>query len=158
METGTNWGLSTIVLAQALIDSGYKGHVHSIDINPEFIEKTKQNISKTNLSNYISLYCKDSALYLETLLEEISKPIRFAFLDRNHSTENVIFEFELISKYLHSDGIIFFDNTSHSPDNPRQGVYEALQYIKENHKGSLINFTNTSWYPPGQAIWQKNPL
>ena len=66
VETGTNWGLSTIVLAQALIDSGYKGHVHSIDINPEFIEKAKQNISKTNLSNYISLYCKDSALYLET--------------------------------------------------------------------------------------------
>ena len=50
LETGTNWGCSTIVLAQALKDSGYEGIVHTIEIDLDTYERTKLNIRAAQAS------------------------------------------------------------------------------------------------------------
>ncbi|HCY54928.1 MAG TPA: hypothetical protein DF715_05190, partial [Oceanicaulis sp.] len=45
VETGTNRGASTIILAQALADSGAKGVVHTFEIDPEVQAIARNNIA-----------------------------------------------------------------------------------------------------------------
>src|SRR6478735_11154480 len=50
IETGTNLGFSTIVLAQAIADAGRGGVVSTVDIDPEAVAKARSNIERAGLS------------------------------------------------------------------------------------------------------------
>jgi len=155
IETGTNWGCSTIVLAQALKDSGLKGHVYTVDIDPKSIKKAKFNIKKAKLTNYVTIACDDSIMFLKKLIKEVGR-ITFAFLDGCHLESHVIREFSLIHPKLTNTGLVFFDNISYvkSPGRGRR-VYGAPGKIMNEFGGNILNFENVSWSTPGQAIWQK---
>jgi hypothetical protein len=45
-------------------------------------------------------------------------------------------------------GKIYFDNAGAG------GVAEALPYLKQTYGGNLVEFTNCSMSPSGNAIWQ----
>lgn len=156
VETGTNIGCSTIILAQALKDSGLMGHIYSCELEYENHQKAKLNIEKARLSEYVTLIHGDSIEFLKDLCQSI-EVIRFAFLDSSHLQDHVFREFEIVYPRLGDEGLAFFDNTAVLDlENDEQQVNGALRKIKERYGGNLINFENTSWYTPGQAIWQKN--
>ena len=155
IETGTNFGCTTIVLAQALIDSGCKGKVITIELEPENVEIAKRNFVEAGVDSRIDIRCGDSKEILAAMTKEIEST-RLVFLDASHLYEDVLFEFESLLPKLNDDAIVLFDNTyqiaEHGED---QRVNGALKTIKEKHGGSLINFESVSWYTPGLAIWQK---
>jgi predicted O-methyltransferase YrrM len=156
IETGANVGCSTIILAQALKDSGLHGHVYSVEIEKANYLKAKNNIEKAGLAEFVSLACGDSIDFLNSLLKEINV-IRFAFLDGCHDEGHVIKEFDLIYPKLANESMVFFDNTYKIADEGEdQRVNGALRRIKAKYGGNLINFEYTSWFTPGQALWQKN--
>jgi len=59
VETGTNWGCSTIVLAPALKDSGFRGLVYSADLSADNLAHARENLELAWLStkNGAELYC-----------------------------------------------------------------------------------------------------
>lgn len=158
LETGSNVGCSTIILAQALKDSNCQGRVYSVELLPENYQRAKNNLSEAKVLDYIDFRMGDSKEVLKNIQQEVSS-IRVAFLDASHLFEDVFQEFELIYPLLQDDSIVIFDNTYQIAEpHEDQRVFGALHKIKETYGGNLINFEFVSWFTPGVAIWQKKPF
>lgn len=157
IETGTNLGCTTILLAQALIDAGCRGKVITIELDEKNIGRAKKNIEKAGVNSRIDIRFGNSREVLPEVIKEINT-IRFAFLDASHLYEDVLFEFESLLPKLADDALVLFDNTYRiAKDNEDQRVNGALKKILDCHGGNLINLEFVSWYTPGLAMWQKTP-
>jgi len=158
IETGTNFGCTSIILAQALIDTGCKGNVLTFELDENNVEVAKTNFEKAEVDSRIEIRCGDSKITLPEFVKDVDS-IRFAYLDASHLYEDVLFEFESLLPVLSDDAIVLFDNTYRIADPEEdQRVNGALKTIKELHGGNLINLESVSWFTPGLAIWQKNLL
>lgn len=153
VETGTNNGYSTIILAQVLKDSGKKGKVYSVDLDPKMTRLAKENIDKAGLSEYVELSTEDSIEFLSRFIKkDINRGINFILIDDKHENHHVRREFELIyDSVVKVNGLVFLDNTIIGE------VSNALKWIKEKYKGNMIEFQNCGWNPPGVTIWKPNP-
>ena len=81
------------------------------------------------------------------------------FLDGCHEEEHAYQEFSLIHPRLDHKSIVFMDNTYRiAEEGEDQRVNGALRRIMKDYGGNLVNFANTSWITPGQAIWQMDPF
>lgn len=148
VETGTNHGISTIVLAQALKDAGHRGVVRTVDIDPAVVEIARANVARAGLIEFVEFHAEDSLEYLKRLAGEVPA-IHFAFLDGNHAYDHVRREFGIIhARVAACRGKVYFDNTTAGD------VARALRYIRVAYGGNLIEFENCSWQPPGNVIWQ----
>lgn len=148
IETGTNLGYSTIVMAQVLKDINSKGYIHTIDIDAKNIEAAKHNIEKAGLSEYVKFYNGNALIFLKNFVKE-NRYIDFIFIDDLHKYEHIIKEFSIVyPRIVACNGKAYFDNTS------RGDVQRALVFIKRAYPGNLVEFNNCSWSPPGNAIWQ----
>lgn len=155
VETGSNLGCSTIVLAQALKDSRLPGHVHTVELVEENYRQARENVVRAGLQDYVTLACGDSVAFLRTLATRVTR-VRFAFLDGAHEQDTVVAEFDAIHPLLDDKSLVFFDNTYRIAEpHEDQRVNGALRIITQRFGGSLVNFENTSWFTPGQAVWQR---
>lgn len=157
IETGTNWGCTTIVLAQSLADSGRRGQVHTFEIEPENVMRARQNIEAAGLTDLVTFHEGDSRVMLKEMLKGRGG-IRFAFLDASHLYDDVLAEFELVAPHLADDALVVMDNTYQIAEpGEDQRVNGALPEIVRRHGGNLINLEFVSWFTPGIALWQKKP-
>jgi predicted O-methyltransferase YrrM len=148
VETGTNRGFSTIVLAQALVDGGFDGVVETVDIDPEVVEIARANVAAAGLAERVRFHVGDSLARLREIVSRRER-IDFAFLDGSHEDAHVRAEFAILHPTIvASRGIVYFDNTVSG------GVARALDHIRHAYPGNLVEFRNCSWAPPGNAIWQ----
>jgi predicted O-methyltransferase YrrM len=148
VETGTNQGFSTIVLAQALIDAGADGVVRTVDIDPEVVALARRHAEQAKVADRIRFEVADSRDFLERLSIEVDH-VDFAFLDGDHREEAVVAEFEQLHSLVAAcRGKVYFDNTASG------GVAKALRHIHATYGGNLVEFPNCSWAPTGNAIWQ----
>jgi hypothetical protein len=155
VETGSNLGCSTIVLAQALKDSGLPGHVHSVELSEANARQARANVARAGLEALVTLACGDSVTFLRALAAGVPL-VRLAFLDGSHEQDTVVAEFEAIHPLLDDRSLVFFDNTYRIAEpHEDQRVNGALRIITRRFGGNLVNFENTSWFTPGQAIWQR---
>jgi len=158
IETGSNLGCSSIVIGQAIRDSGARGVLHTIEIDEKNFARATENVRKAGLQDHVVLHLGDSLDVLPTILLQHER-ISMAFLDGDHHVRKVIGEFELILPRLAGDSLVIFDNTYRIADaDEDQRVNGALRYILRTHGGNLVNFPYCSWYSPGMAIWQKQPF
>lgn len=157
IETGTNQGCTTIILAQALKDAGVEGHVHSFELEADNIKKAEANLEAAELSDRVTIHAGDiHKTFKQGLVEKNN--IRFAFLDASHLRDDVMFEFETIQPHLADDAIVLFDNTYQiAEDGEDQRVNGALKELLKTGNGNIINLEHVSWYTPGLAIWQRVP-
>jgi predicted O-methyltransferase YrrM len=153
IETGTNWGFSTIVLAQALKDSGAKGKIHTIELDESNLKIAQNNFESAGLSEYVEAHLGDSLEILPTVISK--QRLSFAFLDGNHSMSHVLQEFAMVEKHLKPGAKVFFDNTEDIGQTDDLLVFGALKVIEDKYDGNLVRFPYCSWYTPGQAIWEK---
>jgi predicted O-methyltransferase YrrM len=148
VETGTNLGFSTIILAQALKDTNAKGFIYTVDIDQGIVERAKRNIEYAGLDMYVRFHVQDSVEFLSNFVNQ-TEYIDFAFLDSNHCYEHVKKEFSIIfPRIVACKGKVYFDNTAIGD------VQKAIQYIKFAYGGNFIEFRNCSWSPCGNTIWQ----
>jgi cephalosporin hydroxylase len=148
VETGTNAGLSSIVMAQVLKDRGCSSKLQTVDLEPNAKEVAKKYIAEAGLTDYVDLHVGDSLKFLADYIQGLEL-IHFAFLDSCHDRDHVFEEFKTIYPYLKkSQSTVFFDNTAD------EGVAEALALIQSIFGGNLVQFPSCSWGPPGNAIWQ----
>jgi predicted O-methyltransferase YrrM len=147
VETGTNEGLSTIVLAQALRDGPGMGKIHTVDLSSENVSRAKKNIERAGFEDLVEFNVGDSADFLRELRSKISS-IDFAFLDASHEYADVMREFRIVYPLVRKGGTVYFDNASAG------GVRTALKVIKMRYGGNVVRFDTCSWSPPGNAVWQ----
>lgn len=157
VETGTNWGCTTIVLAQALLDAGCQGRVFTFELDPENARIARGNMAAAGLQDLVEIHVGDSRSLMAEALRGISG-IRFAFLDASHLYEDVLREFEAVLPLLSEDALVLFDNTYRIAQTKEdQRVNGALRNIVQRIGGNLINLEFVSWYTPGLALWQRKP-
>ena len=155
IETGTNLGTSAIIMAQAIIDSGRHGILHTIELEPELHEEANTRFELAGVSTVVASHCGDSLTVLPEILATVDE-VAVAFLDGNHLYNHVLTEFELVVDRLRAGGVVIMDNTALIADegeDPR--VNGALRTILRTHGGNLVNFPYSSWWTPGIAVWQR---
>lgn len=157
IETGSNEGVTTIVLAQALIDAGCAGKVLTFELDNNNAAKALKNYEAAGVSSRIEMTIGDVKETFPKTIRNLNG-IRFAFLDASHFFDDVMFEFKALEPHLADDALVVFDNTYRiASKNQDQRVNGALRHILAEHGGNLINFEHVSWFTPGLAIWQKQP-
>lgn len=108
-------GASTIVFG--LWASQNHGHLHSVDIDPEAIEKSQQAVDDIGLRQSVSLNCSDSIQFLQNFAE----PVDFLYLDsydysrtdvevQKASQQHHLAEFKAIENKLHETSIVLIDD------------------------------------------------
>jgi len=158
IETGTNFGASTIVLAQALSDSGAHGHVHTIEIDEQTHEKAKSQFAQSGVGDRITAHLGDAKAALPSVLDSIPQ-VDVAFLDGCHLLDDVVAEFRAVRAKLTPKSLVIFDNTYLIAEpHEDQRVHGALGAIVDEFGGNVVNFPSVSWYTPGMAIWQSQPF
>ncbi len=155
LETGTNVGTSSIIIGQAIIDSGRHGVLHTIELDPELHEEANRRFELAGVSTVVESHCGDSLTVLPQVLANVEE-LAVAFLDGNHLYEHVLKEFELVVGRLRPGGVVLLDNTALIADEGEDTrVNGALRTILRTHGGNLVNFPYASWWTPGIAIWQR---
>lgn len=157
IETGANQGVTTIIMAQALVDSATRGKVVTIECDPQNAAKARENFAASGVGDRIELLEGSSHDLLPTALEGVTD-LRFAFLDASHLLEDVEREFTAILPFLADDALVLFDNTfalAEEGEDPR--VNGFLKTLRERHGGNIVNLEFVSWFTPGLALWQKRP-
>jgi predicted O-methyltransferase YrrM len=148
IETGTNRGLSTISMAQAVEDVGANTIVETVDVDDSKTQIARENVEGAGLTDRVKFHIEDSLEFLTRLTERVDH-IDFVFLDDNHDYEHVAREIEIVHPLVvRGRGKIYFDNTTAG------GVAEALRFLRRAYGGNVVEFENCSWRPPGNAIWQ----
>ena len=157
IETGTNIGCSTIMLAQALHDAGGGGCVHTVEIDPERFEQAGSNLSEAGVDHLVKRYLGGSTQTLPGVLADLDA-VHVAFLDGAHDEPTVLEEFALVHPKLAEGALVVFDNTYPIADEGEdQRVYGALKTISSRYGGNLVYLDYVSWFTPGVAIWQQTP-
>jgi predicted O-methyltransferase YrrM len=155
IETGTARGFSALCMAKALSDSKFEGSICTVDVLPHYKKmfwncsadhttgkQTRQNL----LSDWADLterYIIFMQGFVKHILPKIALTrIHFAFLDGAHTYEDVLFEFNNISKCQKDGDIIVFDDYNER-DFP--GIVKAVNYIgsKMNYSIKLVQNKNT---------------
>ena len=158
IETGTNHGCTSIVMAQALVDSGCSGRLLTFELEQQNVDTARRNLAAANVLDRVILHQGDTKETLKPALSAL-EGIRFAFLDASHLFDDVMVEFETVLPHLAPDALVLFDNTyaiAEPPKDPPR-VNDALKAIKHRYGGNLINLEHVSWYTPGLAMWQCQP-
>lgn len=157
VETGSNVGCTTIVLAQALVDAGCKGRVMTFELEAKNVAAARENYAAAGLADRIEIFEGDIHKTFAPNTANLAN-VRFAFLDASHLINDVMFEFETLLPRLAPDALVLFDNTyriAEEGEDPR--VNGAMKRITKEFGGNLINLENVSWFTPGLAIWQREP-
>lgn len=157
IETGTNFGCTTIILAQALIDAGCQGEVITIELDASNVARARENVTRGGVSDRVRLIEGSTRVELPKVVSGL-KDVRVAFLDASHAFDDVMTEFETLRPVLADEALVLFDNTYCIAERGEdQRVNGALFEILKAHGGNLINLEYVSWFTPGLAIWQRKP-
>ena len=149
LETGTARGFSSICMSKAFSDNNANGIIITVDCvahNKRFFwnsindcdgPKTREeNLSfwKEELSRIIFIQG-----WTEILNNIGLNRINFAFLDAQHTKENVMFEFEYVSKRQKKGDIIIFDDVT---PGVFDGVCQAILEIENNYPYEIMKINS----------------
>jgi predicted O-methyltransferase YrrM len=148
LETGTNRGISTIVMAQALEDLGVDAVVDTVELNPMLVSAAKENVDAARLADRVRIHAGDAIEFLTDMADRHDH-FDFVMIDDLHLYDHVWKEIEIVvPKVAARGGKIYFDNTGYGD------VDQAILDLRERYGGNLVTFDNCSYKPPGNAIWQ----
>ena len=145
LEIGTNYGASTIIMAQALIDSNRPGKIITIERDYATAEIAKEHFAAAWVNDYIRVLVGAS----RDVIPEIDTRIDIAFIDGSHDCPDVIDDFDNVLQLLNPGGLMIFDNTTMG------GVNQALKIIRDTHGGNFVEFPCVSWSPAGIVFWKR---
>lgn len=147
VETGTARGFSSICMAKALSDSNCEGTICTFDVLPNntkmfwncVADYSKGSQTRYDLLNDWIELVERYIVFVQgftrlTLPKVTFVRVHFAFLDGAHTYEDVLFEFDAVSKYQKKGDIIVFDDYN-KRDFP--GIVEAINFIAKNKNYKL---------------------
>ena len=162
LETGTARGFSSICMAKALNDHNCLGVISTIDsishkkeIYWNCIDDHEGPKSRSELLKKWELELQN-IIFIQGWTKDVLPRlglarINFAFLDAQHTKEDVLREFKFVSERQKAGDIVVFDDVT---KDYFPGVYEAVEFIEKNYSYTIdrINFSSKRGY----AIATKN--
>ena len=132
LELGCNHGLSTSILAQAVIDSKKRGRIYSIDIESLYVRKTKENLKRKGINNYVNMICGDGTEQCRQLIQE-GKSFEFIFVDHSHKYHDVAEFCKILPRLLLDQGFCLFHDFNDGRNNdPSLVDYKVSQAVCES--------------------------
>jgi cephalosporin hydroxylase len=148
IETGTNRGISTIVMAQALADVGVDAVVETVELDEGLVAVAQENVEKAGLAERVRFHTGDAREFLAGMAAQHDH-FDFVLIDDLHTYEHVWEEIEIVVPRVSAcGGKVYFDNTGYGD------IDVALLDLRKRSGGNLVTFDNCSHKPPGNAIWQ----
>ena len=150
LETGTARGFSSICMSKALIDQKTSGYITSLDCishNEKMLWNSISDLDgpKTRY-DLLSKWPKElsNIIFIQGWTKELIKRlgfqrINFAFLDAQHTKNDVLLEFNYVYERQKTGDIIIFDDVTLGQFN---GVCEALEIIKKNYPYEILNLSS----------------
>ncbi|HWL01318.1 MAG TPA: class I SAM-dependent methyltransferase [Microbacteriaceae bacterium] len=130
VETGTDKGLGSVVLAAALLRNG-KGRLTSIDINP-----AAGYLISGRYAEVTDLVISDSIQALGALRE-----VDLFIHDSDHTAEHEYAEFTAIAPNLRPDGLVLSDNSHATDSMPRWAEETGREFLFFDERPAR------HWYP-----------
>lgn len=124
LELGTNRGLSTSILARALIDAGRGHRLTTIDIQPSFIDQAKAELEERKLDDVVDFLCGDAATFLEQFEAEGTR-FGFAFIDHSHAYEPVLRACQALGQLLLPGSFALFHDYTDRRNTLRRNIGES---------------------------------
>jgi len=119
VETGTHRGVTTLILAHAMLDAKIEGHVHTAD---PYSWEQQNNFDKfPELSKYITYH---SIFGRDVPVEEID----FLFIDGFHEKQEVLMEWGALSPKLSESAVVVFHDCGY-PGNEACDPNGAVEQI-----------------------------
>ena len=130
MESGAYYGCSTIIMAHALMENG-SGSIITCELDAGNIPQLNANLIKYGYPDIVKIYnCSGRAL------PDISgsNGWHFAFLDSDHSYENISAEMEIYYRGLSHNGLLVLHdaNSDNSIDVNGDGVAKLFNELPYN--------------------------
>jgi hypothetical protein len=133
LELGTYCGLSTCLTAQAIIDSGRRTRLTTIDI--EHRAEAEANMRACAVQNQVDYIIFEGTAAISKLGAE-GRRFGFAFIDHAHDYEPVRSACALLENVLQPGSFVLF----HDWNDPRNGVepqYDVYRAVKDGLPGTF---------------------
>ena len=127
LEIGTSGGYSTIWQGMALVKNGH-GRLISLDLDPKKYQVASENVSATEVSQYVELKHVDAKDFLKKSQDEFN----YVFMDCEKEDYNYFFN-SLVNRLTHGTVLIADNVISHA-----DYMEEFIKQIKDNSKISSV--------------------
>jgi SAM-dependent methyltransferase len=124
LELGTSRGLSTSILARALLDAGKGYRITTIDIQQSFIDQAKAELEERKLDGVVDFLCGDAAVFLDEF-EAKGIQFGFAFVDHSHAYEPVLKACQSLGHLLMPRSFALFHDYTDRRNTSRHNVGES---------------------------------
>jgi len=146
LETGTARGFSAICMSKALIDQKKSGRIISLDCishNQKMFWNSISDLDGPKTRSNLLLKWQEelsNIIFIQGWSKEIIKRlgiqrINFAFLDAQHTKNDVLLEFNYVYRRQQSGDLIVFDDVTYGQFD---GVCEAVEIIKNNYPYEIL--------------------
>ncbi len=136
LETGTNTGVSSIVLACAMRDSHMSSRIVTVENDGEVLRRARDQVERCGLTEFIEFVEGESLKALPIILKKYAR-FDLCFLDGGHDYEVVRGEFELVKH--HCRYLMLHDSQLF------EGVRQLVAELAECSDYQVIQLA----YPPG---------
>lgn len=141
VETGTDKGLGSLVIAAALLRNG-NGYLTTMDINPDsgfLISGRYADVTQIKRGDSLSL------------ISQLTKPVDLFIHDSDHSVAHEVAEFRAVASHLAPSGLVLSDNSHMSGALPAwaESTGRTFAFFREQpedhwYPGAGIG---AAWYP-----------
>ncbi len=123
LELGSYRGLSTSLLAKAVVNSGRRDAIYSVDLSPEAIVGSRATLKGRPGADQVSFLETDGDSAINRFAKA-RKRFGFAFVDHSHRYEHVQSACVLIPQVLKPGAFVLF----HDYNDPRNPAADAEEY------------------------------
>lgn len=143
VEIGTNLGMSSIVLGQAMVDFNIRGTVVTYEADADFAKEAERRIARAGLADRVFVRAEPFSASTSLVGQ-----LAFAFVDFTKNAELNKLALSRCLEVLRPGGAVMFDNSE------TLGVAAALKDAEaEAQSLSVVHLPHASWgfWPPPQA-------
>jgi hypothetical protein len=126
LELGSYEGLSTCILAQALIDSGRAGTVSTVDLT--YRHRVADNARECGVGSRVKIITADAAAAVRSFS---AQRFGFIFVDHSHTYQDVKAICPLLREVASEGAFVLFHDYN-DPRNGKDGNYGVYQAVVEN--------------------------
>lgn len=129
LELGCARGLSTAIMAKAILDSGRPRKLTTVDLEPRMIEKARANLTENELLAGVEFITGDASVVCESLLKQ-HHHFDLIFVDHSHAHTDVLAICKLLPQLVSPGGFVLFhdfnDRRNRNGEDNAYGVYTAV--------------------------------
>jgi hypothetical protein len=124
LEFGTSYGLSTSILAQAVLDAGRDSTIVTLELSERSAAHARGALTKRGLSRCVEFKVGDADVSCQKLVDTDRK-FHFAFVDHSHAYEHVVRACQRVIQLLEPGAFCLFHDYNDRRNNDPIAVSES---------------------------------